>query len=68
MLSDEMRVMTDVPVLVVGAGPAGLATAIELARRDVECLLIDRRRRRVRPHRKRRPLVACSSPATRRTA
>src|SRR5262245_12682617 len=33
-----------IPVLVVGAGPAGLATAITLARYGVECLLVERRR------------------------
>jgi putative polyketide hydroxylase len=33
----------DVPVLVVGAGPAGLAAAIELTRHDIPCLLIERR-------------------------
>jgi putative polyketide hydroxylase len=32
-----------VPVLVVGGGPAGLVTAITLARHGVECLLIERR-------------------------
>ena len=32
-----------VPVLVVGAGPAGLTTAIELGRYGVECLLVERR-------------------------
>jgi putative polyketide hydroxylase len=32
-----------VPVLVVGAGPAGLTTAVVLARYGVECLLIERR-------------------------
>jgi 2-polyprenyl-6-methoxyphenol hydroxylase-like FAD-dependent oxidoreductase len=32
-----------VPVLVVGAGPAGLTTAIALARHGVRCLLVDRR-------------------------
>ena len=31
------------PVLIVGAGPAGLTVAIELARSGVECLLIERR-------------------------
>ncbi|MDF1746317.1 MAG: FAD-dependent monooxygenase, partial [Gimesia sp.] len=31
------------PVLIVGAGPTGLLLAIELARRDVDCLLIDKR-------------------------
>ncbi len=30
-------------VLIVGAGPAGLAAAIELARRDVPVLLVERR-------------------------
>jgi putative polyketide hydroxylase len=33
----------EVPVLVVGAGPAGLAAAIELTRHDVPSLLIERR-------------------------
>ncbi|HEU4426648.1 MAG TPA: FAD-dependent monooxygenase, partial [Pilimelia sp.] len=32
-----------VPVLVVGAGPAGLTTAIALARYGVESLLVERR-------------------------
>ncbi len=31
------------PVLIVGAGPAGLSLAVELARRHINCLLIDRR-------------------------
>jgi putative polyketide hydroxylase len=31
------------PVVIVGAGPAGLAAAIALGRRGVECLLVDRR-------------------------
>jgi putative polyketide hydroxylase len=35
----------NVPVLVVGAGPAGLAAALELARHDVPCLLVERRTR-----------------------
>lgn len=35
----------DVPVLVVGAGPAGLAVAVELARHDISSLLIERRTR-----------------------
>jgi 2-polyprenyl-6-methoxyphenol hydroxylase-like FAD-dependent oxidoreductase len=34
-------VATDVPVLVVGAGPTGLLLAAELRRRAVDCLLID---------------------------
>src|SRR4051794_28879723 len=33
----------DIPVLVVGAGPAGLAAAIELARREIPTRLIERR-------------------------
>ena len=33
----------DIPVLVVGAGPAGLAAAIELARHEVPVLLVERR-------------------------
>jgi putative polyketide hydroxylase len=35
----------EVPVLVVGAGPAGLAAAIELARHDIPTLLVERRTR-----------------------
>jgi putative polyketide hydroxylase len=34
-----------VSVLVVGAGPAGLAVAATLARYDVDCLVVDRRER-----------------------
>ncbi|MER6121626.1 FAD-dependent monooxygenase [Streptomyces sp. NPDC001795] len=34
---------TDPEVLVVGAGPVGLCTAIELARRDVRVRIVDRR-------------------------
>jgi putative polyketide hydroxylase len=33
-----------VPVVIVGAGPAGLATAVMLARHGVESLLVERRR------------------------
>lgn len=33
----------EVPVLVVGAGPAGLTTAIALAREGVETMLVERR-------------------------
>lgn len=43
MLSDERMAMLEVPVLVAGAGPAGLTVAIELARRGVESLVVDRR-------------------------
>src|SRR4051812_25108367 len=32
-------------VLVVGAGPAGLAAALELARHDIPCVLVERRER-----------------------
>jgi putative polyketide hydroxylase len=35
--------ITTVPVLIVGAGPAGLATAITLGRNGVEVLLVERR-------------------------
>ena len=31
------------PILIVGAGPTGLSLAVELARRNIDCLLIDRR-------------------------
>jgi putative polyketide hydroxylase len=33
----------DAPVLIIGAGPAGLATALTLARHGVESLLVERR-------------------------
>jgi putative polyketide hydroxylase len=42
-MSDDVSRSKDVPVLVVGAGPAGLATAIALGRYGVECLLVERR-------------------------
>jgi 2-polyprenyl-6-methoxyphenol hydroxylase-like FAD-dependent oxidoreductase len=35
--------LSEIPVLVVGAGPAGLAAAIELARHDVPVVLVERR-------------------------
>jgi putative polyketide hydroxylase len=47
ILSDEMRDSiedtTSVPVLIVGGGPAGLVTAITLARYGVESMLVERR-------------------------
>jgi putative polyketide hydroxylase len=46
MLSGEMRETMgneDVPVVVVGAGPAGLAAAIALARLGVQTMLVERR-------------------------
>jgi putative polyketide hydroxylase len=36
---------SDLPALVVGAGPAGLAAAIELTRHDIPTLLVERRTR-----------------------
>jgi len=36
------KTSTEAPVLIVGAGPTGLITAIELLRRGVACRLIDR--------------------------
>jgi 2-polyprenyl-6-methoxyphenol hydroxylase-like FAD-dependent oxidoreductase len=35
---------TEAPVLIVGAGPAGLAAAITLARHGIRCLVTERRR------------------------
>ena len=46
MMSDEMREAMhteDVPVVVVGAGPAGLAAAIALSHLGVETTLVERR-------------------------
>ena len=37
--------MLRIPVLIVGAGPVGLALAIELGSRDIPCLLIERNER-----------------------
>ena len=39
-----MSLRTAYPVVVVGAGPAGLAVAVSLARQGVECLVVERRR------------------------
>jgi len=35
--------MTEIPVLVVGAGPAGLTAAITLSRYEVPVLVVERR-------------------------
>ena len=46
ILSDEMRGTMhneELPVVIVGAGPAGLAAAIALARLGVETMLVERR-------------------------
>ena len=37
--------MLRIPVLIVGAGPVGLALAIELGSRDIPCLLIEKNER-----------------------
>ena len=44
-MSDEMRIMPveEAPVVIAGAGPAGLAAAISLARLGVETMLVERR-------------------------
>ena len=39
-----METDDEVPVVIVGAGPAGLATALALGRYGVECLIVERRR------------------------
>ena len=33
----------DVPVLIAGGGPVGLALAVELGRRNIECVLVEKR-------------------------
>jgi 2-polyprenyl-6-methoxyphenol hydroxylase-like FAD-dependent oxidoreductase len=38
--------MTNFPVVIVGAGPAGLSAAIALARRGIESLIVDQRHKR----------------------
>jgi len=43
--ADHDGMLADAPVLVVGAGPAGLAAAIELARHGVAVQLVERRTR-----------------------
>jgi 2-polyprenyl-6-methoxyphenol hydroxylase-like FAD-dependent oxidoreductase len=42
-MEQEMSKSREVPVLVVGAGPAGLAAAIGVARHGIECLVVERR-------------------------
>src|SRR3954470_10218227 len=47
IMSDEMRKTMnseDPPVVIVGAGPAGLTAAVSLARLGVETMLVERRR------------------------
>jgi 2-polyprenyl-6-methoxyphenol hydroxylase-like FAD-dependent oxidoreductase len=46
--------MPDTPVLIAGAGPVGLALAVELGLRGVECLVVEPRLRptRLRPRAK----------------
>jgi 2-polyprenyl-6-methoxyphenol hydroxylase-like FAD-dependent oxidoreductase len=41
-MREAMRTMADHDVVVVGAGPSGLALAIELGSRGVRCLLVER--------------------------
>ena len=43
---EDDRSRIEIPVLVVGAGPAGLVAAITLARHGVECLIVERRHTR----------------------
>jgi 2-polyprenyl-6-methoxyphenol hydroxylase-like FAD-dependent oxidoreductase/imidazolonepropionase-like amidohydrolase len=49
-----MRTTSDTPVLIAGAGPVGLALAVELSLRGVECLVVEPRPRptRLRPRAK----------------
>ncbi len=42
-MEQETTKSREVPVLVVGAGPAGLAAAIGVARHGIECLVVERR-------------------------
>ena len=41
-MSHQQTLPVHTPVLIVGAGPTGLSLAIELVRRNIDCLLIDR--------------------------
>jgi sarcosine oxidase subunit alpha len=40
-MSDAEKQLIDVPVLIIGGGPAGLSAAIELGKHDIEALLVD---------------------------
>ena len=42
-MKENLQPEVEVPVLIIGGGPVGLASAIELAWRGVECLLIEQR-------------------------
>ncbi|QDT96826.1 FAD-dependent monooxygenase [Gimesia aquarii] len=42
-MNTEISLPQNIPVLIVGAGPTGLSLAVELARRQIDCLLVDRR-------------------------
>lgn len=39
---DHLNMKPAYPVIVIGAGPVGLCTAIELARRGIECLVVEK--------------------------
>jgi 2,4-dichlorophenol 6-monooxygenase len=43
MVSDSGASVPEVPVLIVGGGPAGLTMALELSRRGIDGLLVERR-------------------------
>ena len=43
MTPTDTAVDTQIPVLVIGAGPAGLSTAMQLGRLGTRCLLVERR-------------------------
>ena len=42
MTEDPQHIPDDVPVLIVGGGPVGLALAAELGMRGIECLLVEK--------------------------
>jgi 2-polyprenyl-6-methoxyphenol hydroxylase-like FAD-dependent oxidoreductase len=45
-MRSQTRPDIETPVLIVGAGPAGLVAAIALAREGIDCLVVERRRER----------------------